>query len=160
MAEWYHAPMEHSLRSLIDLAAEARRFVAGLCPPPSGLPAGRQGATFITLSGELGAGKTAFVQEVARALGVEEVVTSPTFVLEKIYQLPPGKPFQRLIHIDAYRLAGGRELISLGMDELMEDAGNLVLLEWPEKVKDMLPEPSMRVTMKALPDGSHSISYG
>ncbi len=148
--------MERTLTTLSDLTTETKHFVASLTPAPSG-------ATLVTLSGELGAGKTAFVQEVARALGVEETVTSPTFVLEKIYALPIFEghlvSFKRLIHIDAYRLESGKELISLGLDELMEDAGNLILLEWPEKVADMLPEPSVRISLKALEGGSHSISY-
>ncbi len=158
MSKWYHAHMKRTLTTLADLATETKRFVASLTPAP-------YGATLVTLSGELGAGKTAFTQEVARALGVEETVTSPTFVLEKIYSLDSARDenagaFSRLIHIDAYRLESGRELIPLGFDELMEDAGNLILLEWPEKVADMLPEPAVRILMKALSDDSHSISYG
>ncbi len=145
-----------TLTTLADLVGEAKHFVASLVPAPSG-------ATLVTLSGELGAGKTAFVQEVARALGVEEVVTSPTFVLEKIYALPNYEHrkslFERLVHIDAYRLESGKELIPLGFDELMEDTDNLILLEWPEKVADMLPEPSVRISLKAFVGGSHSISY-
>ncbi len=150
--------MERTLTTLADLTAEAERFMASLTPASSG-------ATLVTLSGELGAGKTAFAQEVARALGIEETVTSPTFVLEKIYALQNKlghrmSKFGRLVHIDAYRLESGRELIPLGFDELMEDADNLILLEWPEKVADMLPEPEVRISMKVLLDGSHSISYG
>ncbi len=149
--------MEKIIRNLTELETEAWRFAGSFAPQ-------KEGATLVTLSGELGAGKTAFTQEVARALGIEDTVTSPTFVLEKIYALPklghPMSKFERLVHIDAYRLESGKELIPLGFDELMEDAGNLILLEWPEKVADMLPEPSVRILMKALPDGSHSISYG
>ncbi len=149
--------MEKIIRNLTELETEAWRFAGSFAPQ-------KEGATLVTLSGELGAGKTAFTQEVARALGIEDTVTSPTFVLEKIYALPklghPMSKFERLVHIDAYRLESGKELIPLGFDELMKDAGNLILLEWPEKVADMLPEPSVRILMKALPDRSHSISYG
>ncbi len=149
--------MEKTIRSLTELEVEARRFVGSLSPQP-------RGATLVTLSGELGAGKTSFTKAVAKAFGVEETVTSPTFVLEKIYSLPVFEghlvSFKRLVHIDAYRLESGRELIPLGFDELMEDADNLILLEWPEKVADLLPEPTGCISMKALPDGSHSISYG
>src|SRR3989338_7645376 len=88
--------MEKAIRTLVELEAEAAR-----CAPA--LASRERGATFVTLQGELGAGKTAFTQAVARALDVTETVTSPTFVLEKIYLLN-GRQFKRLIHIDAYRL--------------------------------------------------------
>ncbi|MBU6323464.1 MAG: tRNA (adenosine(37)-N6)-threonylcarbamoyltransferase complex ATPase subunit type 1 TsaE [Patescibacteria group bacterium] len=155
--------MDGNLRTLEELAAHAGSFVKGL------VPAGK-GATLVTLSGELGAGKTAFVKAAARALGIAEDVTSPTFVLEKIYALPVQSPatfpeksgggFARLVHIDAYRLASGAELAALGFDEIMQDAGNLVMLEWPERVADSLPIPAARVKLAAHADGSRTISYG
>lgn len=118
-----------------------------------------QGATLVTLSGELGAGKTAFTKAVAKAFGVEETVNSPTFVLEKIYKLPEGRGFERLVHIDAYRLESVSDLAALGFDELMRESGNLVFFEWPEKVSGALPEPFARVSLEALPDGTRTISY-
>ncbi len=145
--------MEKMMRTLNDLGEEATSFVDSLAPSPLN-------ATLVTLSGELGAGKTAFTKAVANALGVTETVNSPTFVLEKIYLLPEDKPFKRLIHIDAYRLEKGSELGPLGFDEIMQDTDNLILLEWPEKVADMLPAPSKKLSFVALPDGSRTISYG
>lgn len=142
--------MEKIIADLPALEAEVSAFVAGLSKD--------RYATLITLSGELGAGKTAFTKALAKALGVEDHVTSPTFVLEKIYQLS-GNPFARLAHIDAYRLTDGGELAALGFDELMSDPENLVVLEWPEKVADMLPTPTIRITLEALPDGSRRITY-
>jgi len=144
--------MEKSVRTLAEFETDAARFVATLAPRS-------HGATLVTLSGELGAGKTAFVKAVAKALGVEEVVTSPTFVLEKIYLLT-NQPFKRLIHIDAYRLEKGTDLTPLGFDELMKDSGNLILLEWPEKVKDALPTSAMRISLAAQSDNSRILSYG
>jgi len=141
------------LTTLSELEVEAAFFVESLKP-------GEEAATLITLSGELGAGKTAFTKAVAKALGVEETVNSPTFVLEKIYMLPTGKNFKRLVHIDAYRLEKGSELAPLGFDELMKDPNNLVLLEWPEKVSDALPTPAAKIAFAVLLDGSHTISYG
>jgi tRNA threonylcarbamoyladenosine biosynthesis protein TsaE len=82
-------------------------------------------------------------------------------VLEKIYKLGNSTSrFKRLAHIDAYRLEKGSELAPLGFDELMQDTGNLVLLEWPEKVADALPEPTAKISFAVLPDGSRTISYG
>lgn len=145
--------METVARTLAELEEEAARFVGTLAP-------GGEEATLVTLTGELGAGKTAFAKAVARALGVEEAVTSPTFVLEKIYPLPEGKKFKRLVHIDAYRLEGGRSLAPLAFDERMQDAGTLILLEWPERVEEALPLPAHRLTFVLAPDGSRNISYG
>lgn len=149
--------MEKVIKTLGELEEEAARLVGVLTPG--------ERATLITLSGELGAGKTAFTKTIAWALGVEEVVTSPTFVLEKIYQLPSeidghSVSFKRLVHIDAYRLESGKELAALGFDELMQDVGNLVVLEWPEKVSEALPVPAMKISITVQPDDSRSISYG
>ena len=151
------------IHTLAELDVEAARFIAGLAIKEGG-------ATLITLSGDLGAGKTAFTKSVAHSLGVEEIVNSPTFVLEKIYLIPGrghrvssghsvSTPFKRLVHIDAYRLESGSDLTPLGFDELMQDSGNLILLEWPEKVADALPVPTIRISIAPLPDGSRTISY-
>jgi len=101
-------------------------------------------ATLVTLSGELGAGKTTFVQAAAEALGVTDTVTSPTFVIEKIYLLEKQK-FSRLIHIDAYRLKSAHELEALGWKDLLADSHNLILIEWPERVAEIIPEDAIRV---------------
>ncbi len=145
--------MEVLVKNLEELEAEAVRFVDSIAQNP-------RGATLITLSGELGTGKTALTKAIARALGVTEIVNSPTFVLEKIYKLPGDKKFKRLIHIDAYRLEEGSELAPLGFDEIMKDVGNLILIEWPEKVADALPTPAMRISLVANSDDSRTISYG
>ena len=148
----YNDAME--AKALPDLAAlqeEAADFVSALEPGAS--------ATLVTLSGELGAGKTSFAQGVARALGVTDAVTSPTFVLEKVYELPPDQKFGRLVHIDAYRLAGGSDLTSLDFDEILRDSANLVLLEWPERVAGALPALACAITLEVAPEGGRIISY-
>lgn len=114
-------------------------------------------ATLVTLSGELGAGKTTLVQQVARIFGVAEAVTSPTFVLAKVYDLPKSE-FERLIHIDAYRLASGAELIPLGFEALMKDPKNLVMLEWPEQVADTLPAADLALRLELSEDGGRRIT--
>lgn len=100
------------------------------------------GALVVALVGDLGAGKTTFTQTLAQEMGITEDVTSPTFVLEKIYQLPHGSRFTNLVHIDAYRLNGSEELGPLGWDEIVKDAGNLVLVEWADRVKEAIPAAS------------------
>ena len=96
-------------------------------------------AIVVGLYGELGVGKTTFAQGLANAMGVKDNVTSPTFVLEKIYELINQK-FAHLIHIDAYRLEKSQELLHLGWQEIISDHRNLVLIEWPEKVADIMPD--------------------
>ena len=140
--------MERTARSLEELDALAAEFARGLRPRAGG-------ATLVTLAGELGAGKTAFTKAVAKALGVSEVVNSPTFVLEKIYKVPApqgGAGFTRLVHVDAYRLRNGAELAPLDFGELMKDHGNLVFLEWPENVSDALPTPAARLAFSVVGD--------
>ena len=144
--------MEKGLTSLADLDSEARALVARLSPK-------HVGATLVTLSGELGAGKTTFTQAVAKAYGVKDSVTSPTFVLQKVYDLPEGSGFGHLIHIDAYRLENGEELSALGWNALMDDASNLILLEWPENVADALPHADVAIALSVATDSARTISY-
>ena len=144
--------MGKKLQNLDELTHEARVLSERLVPKASG-------ATLVTLSGELGAGKTSFTQALAKAYGIEEHVTSPTFVLEKVYQLAKDKSFRRLVHIDAYRLKSGEELSALGWDELMKDARTLVVLEWPEMVADGLPKADVAILLTVEPDQSRTIAY-
>ena len=127
------------------MAQRAAECVASLTPKESG-------ATVIVLSGGLGAGKTTFVQGMAKALGVEDTVTSPTFVLEKVYAIE-GQPFARLVHVDAYRLKGAHELEVLGWKELIQNPGNLIVLEWPERVAEAIPTDAIRIKFDIHGDG-------
>jgi tRNA threonylcarbamoyladenosine biosynthesis protein TsaE len=93
-------------------------------------------AFVVGLSGHLGAGKTAFVKLVATELGIDEIVTSPTFVIMKIYEGgKKGVAFKRLVHIDAYRLERREELDGLGFEHVVADKNSLVMIEWPENVR-------------------------
>lgn len=132
--------MEHLIHNEEELRAYATAFAVGLRPHT-------RDATVVTLSGELGVGKTTFAQAVARTLGVEETVASPTFVLEKVYSLS-GQPFERLVHIDAYRLKGPQELAALNWQKRTEDPANLILLEWPERVADIVPHDAIRISFE------------
>jgi len=105
-------------------------------------------ATVFGLYGDLGAGKTSFTQGVAKALAIEDTVVSPTFVIEKIYELTAQK-FAHLIHIDAYRLEKSEELSHLGWQEIISDRSNLILIEWPERVADIMPEHT-KIIFKTL----------
>ncbi|MDP3954406.1 MAG: tRNA (adenosine(37)-N6)-threonylcarbamoyltransferase complex ATPase subunit type 1 TsaE [bacterium] len=101
-------------------------------------------AAVIALEGELGAGKTTFVQGFAKALGIKRHLTSPTFVLIKSYSLQ-ATHYKLLIHIDAYRLKDYKDLIKLGVDKVVNDSGNIILIEWSDRVKKILPKKYIKV---------------
>ena len=102
------------------------------------------GALIVGLYGDLGSGKTAFTQVVEKCLGVKETVTSPTFVIEKIYKLDH-RDFEHLIHIDAYRLKNGDELLHLGWEEIAKNPKNIIFIEWPERVAEILPNNMKKI---------------
>ncbi len=102
------------------------------------------GATVVGLYGNLGSGKTTFTQAVARIMEVKDIVNSPTFVIEKIYETKH-PDFHRLIHIDAYRLEKAAELQTLNFEELVENRNNLIIIEWPENVKEILPPDHIKI---------------
>ncbi len=109
------------------------------------LTAAGEPAAVVALHGDLGAGKTTFTQVLARRLGVTESVTSPTFVIMKGYELTD-QPFDQLIHIDAYRVEQSDELRVLGFAELLQQPRTLIVIEWAEKVSDLLPGNTIDLT--------------
>jgi tRNA threonylcarbamoyladenosine biosynthesis protein TsaE len=110
-------------------------------------------ATLVALRGDLGAGKTTFVQAFARALGVEENVQSPTYVLMKKYTLPHSL-FKTLIHIDAYRLEKPEEFTALRPQEFLGNPENLVVVEWPERLGGALPKPNLTLAFSSNDAGA------
>lgn len=122
-------------------------------------------ATLITLSGDLGAGKTTLTQAIARELGITENIISPTYIIMKNYALPPllageggGEVnFKALIHIDAYRLDSSDELLRLGWDKLMSDPNNLIILEWPKRVEGVLPKERIQAILNHVDEETRSI---
>ncbi len=121
-------------------------------------------ATVVGLYGNLGSGKTAFTQATAKILGIEESITSPTFVIEKIYELPKGglekqRPYRHLIHIDAYRLESPSEMLRLGWEALVADPANLVLVEWPEKIAEIMPENHTKIHFTFVDETTREIEF-
>lgn len=96
--------------------------------------------TLLCLTGELGAGKTTFVQGLLEAVGASKPYISPTFVIMKEYTLPvsTGNGIERIYHVDAYRVTA-QELADLGFAEWCQDVHGMVLLEWPERVAEIVP---------------------
>lgn len=107
----------------------------------------RNGALVVALYGDLGAGKTTFMQFFGEALGVKEKILSPTFVIEKIYKIhhPKYLEFEHLIHIDAYRIENPKEMLMLGWNDIVKNPKNIICIEWADKIADLLPEDSVKI---------------
>jgi len=120
-------------------------------------------AKVIALSGELGSGKTTLTQELGRILGIENNIISPTFVIMKIYNIDSNSiyysSFKKLIHIDAYRLESFSELLKIGWQELIEDKDNLIIVEWPEKVKGCFDSNSFWVKLGHVDDQTRVFEF-
>ena len=114
---------------------------------------------FLTLglTGELGSGKTTFTQGFAEALGVEKRVISPTYILIREYELK-GR-FNTLFHIDLYRLQENieNEAKELGITDIWENPGNIVIIEWAEKIADIMPDSAYRADFKILDNQERKI---
>lgn len=102
----------------------------------------------VALTGELGAGKTTFVQGAARALEYPGAVASPTFTLVREYRTPS----LRIVHADVYRLDRVQEVVDLGLHELLEDEG-VLLVEWGDAVAEILPGDPLVVELRVPGDG-------
>ena len=105
----------------------------------------------VALYGELGAGKTCFVQGLVRGLGVTTQATSPTFVLVNEYQ---GR--LRVYHVDAYRTSSLTELLDLGLEEMLYGEG-VTVVEWADKLRPLLPPRAVTVTISGLGDEPRDI---
>ena len=135
-----------------------KSFASGLSDKLEEIGSKNEQATLVCLSGNLGSGKTTLTQFVAETLGIKDSVTSPTFVIEKIYRIK-GKVFEHLVHIDAYRLKDGEELISLGWEEIIKNKKNLIFLEWPENVSEVLPEKFLKIKLEITENENRKISF-
>ena len=105
-----------------------------------------KGGEIIALVGELGSGKTTFVQGLARGLGIKTRIISPTFILLRKYST------QNFYHVDLYRLEENLEdeVRNLGLEDVWNNKNNVVVIEWAEKIKDMLPKNTVWMNFEVL----------
>ena len=103
----------------------------------------------VLLSGEMGAGKTVFVKGLAKGLGIEDEITSPTYAYMNDYG-------GRLYHFDCYRLSGGAQAEALGLTDYF-DAGGVCVLEWPENIADVLPAGCKEVFLNKVSENEREI---
>ena len=110
-----------------------------------------KGGEVIGLVGELGAGKTVFTKGIARKLGVGQMVTSPTFVLMKIYKTAiPGSRIKNLCHIDAYRARGAEDIAGIGAEEYFNREDTVTVIEWADRIKKILPKKTRYVKFRYI----------
>ena len=148
------------VHNLAQFQQVAQDFALGLQPL-------HDRATVVGLYGDLGSGKTTFVQAAARALGVSETVNSPTFLIVKSYPVKSFcsngtsklrvESFNTLIHIDAYRLKSSEELKKLRFADLLADPQNLILVEWADRVSDILPSDHSKLYFEFVDDATRRI---
>jgi tRNA threonylcarbamoyl adenosine modification protein YjeE len=152
----YHAGMHNSPETVAQLLATWNKAHTDAAADPAA------GAFVVGLSGHLGAGKTSFTKLLAKELSIAETVTSPTFVIMKIYEIPTDAAgasgtFKRLVHIDAYRLERRSELEGIDFERIASDPGNLVIVEWPENAG--LTKEDMDEWLKlSIQEGAYIIS--
>lgn len=112
------------------------------------------GRNVVAFYGSMGAGKTTLIRELAELLEVEDNVTSPTFAIVNQYRTGDGSPVN---HFDFYRIEKIEEAYDIGYEEYFYDGG-LCLVEWPEKVEELLPDDTLRVSIDITGDNSRLIT--
>ena len=123
-------------------------------------PKKSQGAFVVGLQGDLGSGKTTFIQGFARGLGIKEKVLSPTFVIVKAYKIPDTRyKIQNLYHIDCYRIKDEYDLLSLGWDKIVSDPKNLVLIEWSDRIRKILPKDTISISFATTTEHQRAVTF-
>jgi tRNA threonylcarbamoyladenosine biosynthesis protein TsaE len=127
-------------------AAETKRVACEFANTLNPTSPGAWQAKVIALTGDLGSGKTTFMQGFAEGLGITSRLISPTFILMRQYPIQQGK----LYHLDVYRLDknASEEAKDLGLLEIISDHSNIVVIEWAEKIKDILPEDTQWINFE------------
>ena len=129
----------------------------------------------VALYGDLGSGKTTFVQGVAKGLRIKKRIISPTFIIVRTYRIknyPFGKPrfnrgklrasesrIKNLYHIDLYRTETLDDIKGLGLEEIISDPENIVVIEWAEKMKNLLPEKRIEIKFEYIDENKRRILY-
>lgn len=112
------------------------------------------------LEGDLGSGKTTFTKGIASALGISDTITSPTFVILKNYEIKNKKSkIKNLIHIDCYRITDFEDAKSIGLQEYFELPDNIIIIEWPENIKSILPNGTKYIEFENLGENKRKIIF-
>lgn len=134
--------MEITLKSIDKIDEAAREFIDGMGDN-----------TIFAFYGKMGAGKTTFIKAICEALGVQDVINSPTFAIVNEYMAGNGEP---IYHFDFYRIKKEQEVLDIGYEDYIY-SDCLCFMEWPELIEDLLPEDAVKVTIEEQEDGSRII---
>ncbi len=137
--------MKISIKSLDNIHEAAREFIKNM----------GTGHVF-AFYGKMGAGKTTFIKAVCEELGVEDVITSPTFAIVNDYT--SSKDDSHIFHFDFYRIKKLEEVYDMGYEDYFY-SGSLCFIEWPELIEDILPGDAVKVTITQLEDGSRVVEF-
>ena len=135
--------MEIKIKSIDTIRESAREFIENIGE-----------SKVFAFYGKMGAGKTTFVKAICEELGVEDVITSPTFAIVNEYEAK-GQP---IFHFDFYRIKKLEEVYDMGYEDYFY-SGALCFIEWPELIEDVLPEDAVRVNIEEQPDGSRLVIF-
>ena len=137
--------MEIKINALTDINAAAEEFVKAI-----------DQNTVFAFYGKMGAGKTTFIKAVCEALGVTDVVNSPTFSIVNEYR--SDTTGELIYHFDFYRIKKLEEVYDMGYEDYFY-GGGVCFIEWPELIEDLLPEDTIRVEIKENTDGTRTVSF-
>jgi tRNA threonylcarbamoyladenosine biosynthesis protein TsaE len=137
--------MEIKIQDLEHIREAAREFIAQI-----------DGQTVFAFYGKMGAGKTTFVKAICEELGVEDVITSPTFAI--INEYTTGQEQTAIYHFDFYRIKKLEEVYDMGYEDYFY-SGALCFIEWPELIEEILPDDAVRVNITEQPDGSRLVTF-
>ncbi len=136
-----------TISNLADIDRAAEEFIEYISQSPDAQ------SNIFAFFGHMGAGKTTFITALCKSLGVDDSVNSPTFTIVNEYRAAKGFP---IYHFDFYRINKLQEAYEIGLDEYFCGDG-LCFIEWPEKIEELLPEDTIKVSISPLPDGKREI---
>jgi tRNA threonylcarbamoyladenosine biosynthesis protein TsaE len=123
----------------------------------------------VCLYGDLGGGKTTFVQGLAERLSVKETVNSPTFLIMKKYSISRNEALPSLCgasvkkytlyHFDCYRISDHKEILDLGWEEIINGENNIIVIEWPEKIEKILPKKRLDLKFEFVDEDTRKINF-
>ena len=137
--------MEIKINSLADINEAAKQFIENMGD-----------SKVFAFYGKMGAGKTTFIKAVCEELGVDDVITSPTFAIVNEYQ--SATTGDSIYHFDFYRIKKPEEVYDMGYEDYFY-SGSLCFLEWPELIDDLLPEDATKVTIEATEEGGRIVKF-
>lgn len=117
------------------------------------------GGDIVALYGDLGSGKTTFVQGIAKGLGITQRIVSPTFIILKTHTVDNKSDLDTFYHADLYRIETAKDIESIGLKEIFTDKNAILVMEWPEKIEEILPKHTKKIRFSYISDTDRQIIY-